>query len=375
LNHRGRIGFAPPRQLTNRNTDTYMSNALLDLEIPVTFSCLVVETESRCNARCGMCYQAAGPKGSELIGDHRLSVDKIKGIALAASQIPELGRRLHIAGGEAYLHKAELLSAFAYARDLGHFEEISTTTNAYWAATKRSAAQVAKESADAGVTGMEISWDFWHGPYISAHAVSNCIDACADNGIEPRLRILTTKDHTAAEALDLLRSDSVKRANCVHSATVFSTGRAAKELDPETFHSSGSGPLSIGGACHGSLNLTVNAKGNVYPCCAGADQTDGLAFGNVLSEPLEKIVRRMQASPLLRVLVFNGVSSFYPILEQAGVPLKAEYRNMCEFCYDVFSRPEATSVIKRYFDDATAQAIAAAWQRWQADTGEQVATV
>lgn len=347
-----------------------MSHVLTDHDIPVTFNSLVVETNSRCNARCSMCYQAAGPKGSDLIGDHQLTADQVKGLALAASNIPEVGSRFHVSGGEAYLDTAGLLSIFAYAHSLNHFQEISTTTNAFWAATKRRASQVAKDSAQAGVTLMEISWDHWHAPYVSAHAVSNCIDACVEHGIEPHLRILTTKDHTAGEALSQLRTDCVTRVSNIHSGTVFSTGRAAKELDPTMFHDYGTGPMSIGGACHSALNLTVNAKGNVYPCCAGADQTDGLSFGNVKSESLGDIVRRMQASPMLRVLVFNGVSSFLPILEQAGIPLKPTYRNMCEFCYDVFSRPESASVIKQHFDDATTRAIAFATQRWQASNGQ-----
>jgi organic radical activating enzyme len=336
-----------------------MAQTLIDLGVPVTFSALVVEITSRCNARCGMCYQAAGPKGSDIIGDQHLRVETVVSLAESATSLPEVGRRFHVSGGESYLDSDKLLEIFRAVHHLGHFVEISTTTNAYWAATRKRADQIASASSKAGLTMMEISWDHWHGPFVSAHAVSNCIDACVENGIEPHLRILTAKDNSAQKALDLLRLQSLRRVTNIHIAPVFSTGRAVKELDPSTFHFSAEGPVSIGGSCHSALNLTINAKGNAFPCCAGADQTEGLAFGNVLQMPLVTIVKRMQASPLLRVLVFNGVSVFYPLLLQAGISLKPIYRNMCEFCYDVFSKPEATAVVRQYCDEATEQAIGA----------------
>ncbi|MDP2370579.1 radical SAM/SPASM domain-containing protein [Rhodoferax sp.] len=344
-----------------------MKVALTDLDLPMTFSSLVVETNSRCNAKCAMCYQSAGPKGSDLIGDHRLGTDDVKDLLRSAVDIKEIGRRFHTSGGAAFLRPDDLFAVFEYAKGLEHFQDISTTTNAYWAATKRKAMRIAQQAAQSGVTMMEISWDHWHGPYVSAHAVSNCIDACVEHGIEPHLRLLTTKSHTAAEALSRLRPESVERASNIHSCPVFSTGRAAREIDADEFHHGCADEMAIAGACHSALNLTVNARGDVYPCCAGADQTQGLAFGNIHDQPLREIVDEMQASPMLRVLVFSGVAAFYPILQQAEIQIRPRYHNMCEFCTDIFSRPDAAAAIKRHFDDATACAIAAALRHW-ADT-------
>ena len=334
-----------------------------DLGLPITYQALVVEYTSRCNAKCGMCYQAAGPKGSDLIGDHALSLKNICDAIDGVTKLPQVGRRFHISGGEAFLDQAKILAAVDNAHATNHFFDLSVTTNGYWAKTKKRASQVAKDSAMRGLTMMEISWDVWHGPYISGHTVSNAIEACAEYGLDVHLRILTSKSDSAADALGKLRTSAIDTVVAIHSAPVMATGLAVTDV-PESdifrgANTSAESGWAINGACHPSLNLTINARGDVFPCCAGVDQTDGLALWNIKTTPLEHIVKAMNGSKLYRELVFRGVSSFAPLLLAAGIPLREKYTGICEFCYDIFSRPEAAKVVLDRFDNEAKEVIEA----------------
>jgi len=62
------------------------------------FNALVIESTERCNARCAMCYQAAGPKGSDIRGDSELDLAAIERIIDQAIHLPNLGKRVHLSG-------------------------------------------------------------------------------------------------------------------------------------------------------------------------------------------------------------------------------------------------------------------------------------
>ncbi len=320
--------------------------------IPLTYQGLVVERTSRCNAKCAMCYQDAGAKGSGNLGSVSLSVADISRVLREAHDISTLRPRFHLAGGEGWLQWAECFTLFAAARELGYLE-ITTTTNCFWAFRLDQALVRVAEAAASGLTSMEISWDHWHMPYIRPVAVGNALRACRELGVTTNLRVLTTTDHDAAEALGYLDADDLRLADEISSSPVYPTGRAAKELDPATIWANG----SLGGSCHSVLNLTVNAAGRVAPCCAGADQTEGLTFGSVLDESIVDIARRMQSSLLLKVVTFNGVGSLIPLTGDAAEDL-AESSSICHACWTIFSDPELTRRVGEQIDRIESEAFA-----------------
>jgi MoaA/NifB/PqqE/SkfB family radical SAM enzyme len=312
-----------------------------------------------------MCYQSAGPKGSDVWGKASLETAEIETVIRNASRIDTLGKRFHLSGGEAFIRRNHVIRLFAVARDAG-FTNISTTTNAFWARSKEQGLETARRCREAGLTSMEISWDYWHQPYVSADAVSNCLEACREYEISTNLRLLTTKSHSAREALSTLRPEALRVANEISSCPVFPTGRAKFEVDAADIYRAD----DLEGSCHHMLNLTVNALGNVYPCCAGADQTDGLSFGNIRESSIEEIAGYMQHSPLLRVLVFQGIGAFRPILEQAGVDVGDDFANICHMCFEIFSRADRYKVIQDYFDREVSQALGRALSMHQNQSKE-----
>src|ERR1700761_5115375 len=98
-----------------------------------------------------MCYQAAGPKGSEIRGDNHLPLEVVKRVISEAAELPELvGDRVHVSGGESFLNFAEMIDLFSHAKAAG-FGNVGATTNAFWARSDHVADQRCEELARAGV--------------------------------------------------------------------------------------------------------------------------------------------------------------------------------------------------------------------------------
>lgn len=321
--------------------------------MPMRFAGLVLENTNRCNARCGMCYQSSGPKGSDVLGKAHLPFELMARVIKEAFTVPTLSRRFHLAGGEAFMHMDECVALFEVAREAGYVD-LTGTTNGYWARSAAAASAVAERLRAAGVTSLEISWDYWHQSFISPATVGRAIGACFESGIECNLRVLTTRSHNLEEALSLIPTQDLALASRITSGPVFATGRASHNLPAEEFHDTGAG---LDGACHPSLNLTVNSLGNVFPCCAGFDQTKHYLFGNVRDESIAVIAERINSDPIARVVVFRGIRHLLPVLEQAGIRLEGEFHGICQLCWTIFSSPECVEALREHTRKAQQRAL------------------
>ena len=312
--------------------------------LPLTFRGLVIETTNRCNAKCAMCYQSSGPHGSDEWGAFRLNIDTVRRAMVDALAIPGLRPRFHLAGGEAFIYAKDCLELISHAQRCD-YKSITATSNCFWAQSRSRADKISTDLKDAGLTQMEVSWDHWHKPYIKSKCIDNAILALRARGIYVNLRILTSKKHGLREALSSLSLTALAEVSEVSSGPVFPTGRASKKIDKDEFHY-GQG---LAGACHSVLHLTINARGDVYPCCAGADQTDSLAFGNISKESLSSIYEKMNNDSMLRVLVFYGIGALVPLLEEKHTIREEEYTNICHLCWEIFSNPQRASRIREHF--------------------------
>jgi MoaA/NifB/PqqE/SkfB family radical SAM enzyme len=313
--------------------------------LPVFFNGLVLITTTRCNAKCGMCYQAAGPKGSPLMKGARLDLPVLKDTIREAATLEAVAPRCHIAGGEAFIRVEDCLELIACARESG-FSLVSATTNAFWAKRPDRARKVAQSCAEAGLSLFEISWDHWHKPWITPGCIENCIIAASEAGIETNLRLLTTRKHFMRDALEEISHEARDLVSVITSGPVTGAGRGAELGADELFI----GATPVDGNCHSILHLTVDPTGEVAPCCAGLDQTGHSLFGNVKESSLAEIVEGMQRSALLRILVFDGVASFLPVLEDAGVSPGRDFVGICDMCWSIFADPERTRAIEEHLD-------------------------
>ena len=317
--------------------------------MPIFYNSLAVTTTTRCNAKCATCYQYAGPKGSDLLGRGELSVEEIARTIVEASELEVVRPRFHLGGGESFLAIENCFEPLEVARIAG-FLDIHTTTNGYWARKPDQGEIICRRLRQAGLTRLEISWDYWHLPYIEPATIANCIRAGHEAGLTVMLHVLSTKSHSYEEALDLLPPDCLGLVDVVMAGPVGPIGRASEAFDPEDIH----GSSSLDANCHAALVLMIDAMGEVAPCCSGLDHTGSRLSGNVRERPLASIVADMNASPLMRTLVFGGVAQLRPILEQRGLALESDYHSICHMCWSIFSDPERTEAVKAHFAELQA---------------------
>lgn len=315
-------------------------------DLPFYFSQLVLQTTWTCTAKCAMCYQSAGPKGSDRFGRASLPVELLKTAITQATEIACLEPHLHVVGGEALIELEPVLDLIRHARASG-FSEISITTNGFWGQDTKRAADHCQRLKEAGLTRMDLSWDRWRRPFISGDALSTCLEQAHAIGLPVHLRFLTSLEDTVADLMDDLRPEAIALAGEVFSDTVAGTGRAATDLDPEVVPRS----RDLSAACFRDLTLTVNPSGGVYPCCSGLDQTRSLGFGNIHETPLPEIAKRMENSKLLRMIVFGGISSVLRLLPDEHQALADQQSSICSLCWTLFSDKHAVSALKTIFPE------------------------
>lgn len=327
----------------------------------VFFNALVLETIDRCNARCAMCYQAAAPKGSELRGDHHLTLDVTKRVIDEAADLPELkGDRVHVSGGESFLNYEEMIALFTHAHRDG-FANVGATTNAFWAINDDVAERKCEELANAGVTYLEVSIDYWHQPYVSARRVRCLLRAMRKTGLPVTLRTLSSRSHHLPEILETFKDAELIEV-LVGNGRVQPVGRGADNVPMSDVYMAG----GVQGCCEKQLNLTVTPNGNVYPCCAGADMTESLACGNVHHDSLADAVLKMRTEAVIREIIHNGTGQLIPIIQELGFGdrLKPAYSSICHLCWDVFRQADLADAVRQHFQDkqfnALVQALAAA---------------
>lgn len=314
----------------------------------IHFNTLVLETIDRCNARCAMCYQAAGPKGSDIRGDGRLPLEVTKRVIDEAAGLPELtGNRVHLSGGESFLNYNEVLAIFRHAKARG-FRNIGATTNAFWALNDTVADRKCAEVADAGATYFEVSIDFWHLPYVRIERVRCLLRAMRRTGLRPTLRTLSSRSHHLDEVLASFEDTDLLQV-VIGNGRVQPVGRGALEVPSADIYF-GNG---VEGNCEAQLNLTVTPNGNVYPCCAGADMTDSLACGNVHTDTLADAVLKMRTDQVIREIIHRGTGELIPVIRELGFGdrLLPHYSGICHLCWDVFKDDELADALRRYFQD------------------------
>lgn len=310
---------------------------------PIHYLSLVIEITDKCNAKCDMCYQSA-----KISNSHVIDVEVAKKCIREAAESPYVGPRFHAVGGEAFLYPNVLFPLFEEAKKTG-FSEISATSNCFWAKTEASADAMCSRMKAAGVTLLELSWDFWHAQHNPPECINNCLKYCKKYGIYTNLRFLTSKNHNIEESIKKLDPFAVRHASQITSSNVMPSGRAVEGIPREEFYGKTDG---ISGICADMMVLTVNSYGEVFPCCVGFDVCHNCNFGNINDMSILDIIDNMNSDPMLRQLVFMGSESYYKILVDNGceVPEESKFINLCDFCHFIFSDAQKVKILREHFE-------------------------
>lgn len=310
------------------------------------FHSLVLETTDRCNAKCGMCYQSAAPHGSDIRGDFHLPLEVSLRVLEEASELPEIESRVHVSGGEAFLYYDETLTILSHAKSLGFFN-IGSTSNGFWATSPSVAERRCIELVEAGLDYLEVSFDYWHSPYISIDRIRTLLLASRRVGIKIILRTLSSRAHHIDELLKSFTASDLLHVT-VANGRVHPVGRAAEEVPAAEIYFG-----DTNGCCEQMLNLTIAPNGNVYPCCAGADMTESMSSGNVRQISLKDALFNMKTDRTIREVIHAGSGALIPIVKELGYGdrLKPQYSSICHLCWDIFKDAELSAALRTHFQE------------------------
>lgn len=313
----------------------------------LNFNCLVIETTDRCNAKCAMCYQAAGPRGSDIRGDYKLSLQTTRRVIDEAVTLDNLGNRIHIAGGESFLNYDEVVQIFRHAKLRG-FRHIGAVTNAFWAKDDVTALSKCHELASVGATYLEVSVDYWHLPYVSLERVRCLLRAARVSGLGLVLRTLTSRNHHLPELLSSFSAAELVDVK-IGTSLYQPVGRGADEIDDtEVYY-----VAAPNGCCEDILNLTIAPNGGVFPCCAGSEMTESLVLGNVNTNSLKDIMFRARTDYMVRSLIHRGPVELEELIKQLGLGdrLQPKHTSICHLCWDIFKDPVLSAALRDHFNE------------------------
>lgn len=237
--------------ITNKNSRPIEARLIFDL---------------KCNAGCAHCCESSGPYRTERMEDEvfRKAAD-----SLSSYKIP----MIVFSGGESTMDFERLVSSVKYLRkEAGYSGKVVVQTNAHWAKSDKDAETILLELKYAGVDSLDIpSLDKYHEAKFNA----------AENA--PRAGRIARK-------LDF--GGNLERTG---PEKVIPIGRA-KTAIPES-------EWNLDSYCTiGFSELTIDTKGNVYPCCWHQSPP----IGNITEKPLDEILDDARKNPAVVKMAETG---------------------------------------------------------------------
>lgn len=273
-----------------------------------------------CNAGCAHCCETAGPHRTE-----KMEWDVFEAAAkkLSAYKIPTIA----FSGGEPTMDFERLLKAVKYLRkDAGYKGEVWVQTNAHWAKNDEEARDVLLRLKDAGVDCLDIpSLDKHHEEKFKAGEYAPRAARIAGELGFGDLSVLykTPKLMQVAEELGY---GGGERAG---PEKVIPIGRA--RILPES-------EWDLDKSCEAGFGtITIDTKGNVYPCCWHRSRPMGK---KITEDSLENILKAGRKDALLVKLAEKGVRGVpAEMLGMTGEEKEKSVKKFgeCRTCDDYFS--------------------------------------
>lgn len=271
-------------------------------------------TTENCNMGCKHCYLSAGP-GKEYTTIKREYFRKV------IDHLPKIHSDLSLSGGEVFTIKDTLYDFLDYIK----FEnkersrknqgklDLWLQTNAFWATDDETTNKILSELKSFGIEGLAISSDdTWHREQgLKKENIQNVLKLWSKHGFSEK-------------NITVIGAPYKKKK-------IFPLGRAKNFVKPNQL------VLNYTMDCRGFLNnynLTIDQKGHVFSCCWKGFRLKG----NVINEPLTKIVERSRKDPKIVALNRGGIEERAQKDEwdEDYVSYLVFIHGSCGFCYRAY---------------------------------------
>lgn len=247
---------------------------------------------------------------------------------------------IHISGGEIFLNKSALYDIIA-AISLHFNKNIGISTNGFWAKTNEETAEIIAQLHTLGVTGVAVSTDYYHTPFVSVERVKRVAHAIETSNMRTHCYIMSArnKEHTQhATEINNISEQLTSKAQAglaipLAPTKIRSIGLGATINIPKTKHIP-QGMCTDISEClgkRGPMNPTmvwIDCYGNVMICY-------GIIIGNIYNTPFATIIKNYspQQNTLLQELSAHGPKGLHALAKSKGIEMPEEYFDECDLCY------------------------------------------
>jgi MoaA/NifB/PqqE/SkfB family radical SAM enzyme len=217
----------------------------------------------------------------------------------------------------------------------------TAVTNAYWATNPDRALEVLRSIPSIAV--LSISTDSYHQKSIPIERVFHAIEAARACSI-PCTVSICTESRDDPEYRSLLRKleETIGPEN-ITTVTTLLAGRALVTIQPSVYETT---PEPAPYCCVPAAAPVIFPDGRVIACIGPLitlNRQHPLVLGNLRDMSLEEIFDRAEVNPILHALRVWGPKKLCELARAAGwhaeLPSSFVAENVCDACYQIFSRP------------------------------------
>jgi hypothetical protein len=307
-----------------------------------------------CPMACGHCITESSPRAK----GHMRPEQVLRWLPA----IRRFTNHLSFTGGEPLLFHRDIVAIVPAAREIGL--DVSVVTAGGWVKNEAMARERIRELVAAGIVHLAISWDPYHEEFASPEIAMMLAEEASAAGITVDVRATLPAHRQAEEYQAPFRHLPVR----LDSSSLAKLG-TAQSLPDEHFHWSDTPPK---GVCPTVLRPVIEPDGAVYACCGPGHfsrRPSPLVLGNAEEEPLEDILARGAADPILEAISLIGPHGLYRLLQShpggsSSVAPRRRYSGVCELCLDINGSPDAVEALRERLEDQDAQILLAAARMW-----------
>lgn len=251
-------------------------------------------------------------------------------------------RALGITGGEPMtaVELVEKILLYDFKRPM----QISLKTNGFWGANYDDAKNFIQKYRKS-LSGISLSYDFFHKEFMPVEAIRNIINICWDFKVPSEVVGCYIKGEESPGKLLNVLGDEAFKTEYKYQPT-FRTG-LAKNIPDDCFYKlykASDKFLPCVGAQKPSLLVDPNL--DVFPCCSQIVQNTILRVGNLKENSLAEQIEMIESNKLLVSLFTKGLSEFVNCLDENDIS-ESGYSAPCEICEALFATPK---YLKRIYE-------------------------
>lgn len=299
---------------------------------------------NKCNALCKHCGSNCGPDESGT-----MTIKDAKGYIKSAREFKSL-EMVCFTGGEPLLFFDDVLEVMSYAFELGLRSEV--VTNCFWAISYAVALEKLETLKNNGLINFVTSLDDYHMDYIKMEYVENAVKAALDSGLKVTIKTLEYDNCyiKAEDVKQILGISSIDANLYVQKVNPVAEGRFKTIKDKENLSDTDNidiikSNVDLSGGCSKIIRFpTVNAYGELYPCCGFGDKAR--FAGKYPKNNFYELLSMIQNNLLFNLLGTLGPQGVLELAEKhLNKHVEYEYDNLCELCNYLFSTEEIRKAV------------------------------